>query len=393
MSRFHHYMKPQVAPSITWPVPQLCAAYQWPTGMPGGGVIAIVELGGGWLQSDMQKFFGMIGQPLPSITDVNAGGAGNFPGFSDADGECALDIQTAAAAYYVATGKPATIRMYWANDIATGVRAAVNDGCDVVSISWGADEALWGPAALDDMEAAAQEAVAAGTIVFAASGDSDADDGGGATGVDAPASCPHVVGCGGTRKMPDDETVWNDTPGNPSGEGTGGGYSAHFPVQGWQVGSPKAPTGLGRMVPDVSANADPVTGLQIVVAGQVVSIGGTSAVAPLYAGLFSAFGKKLGWITPKLFENQHVFNDIVSGENGVYSAAIGPDPVSGLGSPIGTALAALFVKTSAVTAKMEAVDVSDLAHRVAKLEAAVAALHAPNYFPGTGVHPRGSGAG
>src|ERR1700761_2997441 len=54
-----------------WNIPDLCRAYDWPTGLVGGGVIAIVELGGGWVASDMQQFFTGIGQPVPNITDVS----------------------------------------------------------------------------------------------------------------------------------------------------------------------------------------------------------------------------------------------------------------------------------------------------------------------------------
>jgi kumamolisin len=71
-------------------------------------------------------------------------------------------------------------------------------------------------------------------------------------------------------------------------------------------------------------------------------VGGTSAVAPLYAGLFAAFGKKLGFVTPKLWQNQGAFTDITVGSNGMYSAAPGPDACSGIGAPIGTRIAALF---------------------------------------------------
>ena len=99
------------------------------------------------------------------------------------------------------------------------------------------------------------------------------------------------------------------------------------------------------MVPDVAANADPVTGYQIIVHGQQQTIGGTSAVAPLYAGLFATFGQKLGYITPKLYQNQVCFTDIVQGDNGAYRAGPGPDPCTGIGSPIGTKLAALFGAT------------------------------------------------
>src|SRR5215470_889293 len=93
-----------------WNVPDLCAAYNWPTGLAGGGVIAIVELGGGWVQSDLDQFCAGIGQPVPKVTDVSVDGTQNSPVLHlndpehDPDGEVALDIQVAAASYYVATG-------------------------------------------------------------------------------------------------------------------------------------------------------------------------------------------------------------------------------------------------------------------------------------------------
>jgi kumamolisin len=99
---------------------------------------------------------------------------------------------------------------------------------------------------------------------------------------------------------------------------------------------------LGRMLPDISANADPETGYEILVYGQWQIVGGTSAAAPLFAGLFAAIGGKRGFVSPELWANQSAFNDIVSGNNGQYSAAKGPDPCSGVGSPRAAAVAALF---------------------------------------------------
>jgi kumamolisin len=322
-----------------WNVPALCAAYNWPTGLAGGGTIAIVELGGGWVQSDMDQFFKSIKQPVPHITDVSVDQTKNTPDPSPdgPDGEVALDIEVAAAGYYVATGKVANIRVYWSQDIASAVRAATADGCDVCTISWGADEANWGATAGQDMEQAATDATAAGMIVLAAAGDNDSSDGGtNPANVDLPASAPHVIGCGGTNKTATSETVWNNDPGNASGEGTGGGYSTLFPVQSWQIGAPNGP---GRMVPDVAGDADPNTGYNIVLHGAVEVIGGTSAVAPLYAGLLASFGTKLGFITPELYLNQVCFNDITQGDNGAFRAGPGPDPCTGLGSPIGAKLA------------------------------------------------------
>lgn len=351
----HPYVKrprPGARIDKAWEVPALCTAYDWPAGLDGGGVIAIVELGGGWVQSDLDMFFKRVDQRAATVTDVSVGGIKNSPGKdADSDTEVALDIEVAAAAYYVATGHPAVIRVYWANDIAPGVQAAAADGCDVCSISWGSDEANWGEAAAKQMEQVAAAATDKGMLVFAASGDNDSSDGGSnPANVDLPASCPHVIGCGGTSKTAAGETVWNNDPGSPSGEGTGGGFSTLFePMPSWQVG---APSGPGRMVPDVAGNADPNTGYNIIVGGAVEIVGGTSAVAPLYSGLFASFGRKLGWVTPELWQNQVCFNDITQGDNGAYRARPGPDPCTGLGSPIGNKLAKLLTDPRAGQARL-----------------------------------------
>jgi kumamolisin len=357
--------KPQTAAELAattaagtgpWKVPDLCKAYNWPTNLAGGGVIAIVELGGGWVQSDITAFFQSIGQPAPQITDVSVDATKNNPNQSvgapgDPDLEIALDIEVAGAAYFAATGKAATIRVYWSENIDTAVQKAAEDGCAVCSISWGADEALWGASAVEAMESVAEAATSLGMVVFGATGDNDSSDGGPTpANVDAPASCPHVVACGGTNKTATTETVWNENPGTTDGHGTGGGFSTIFPVQAFQIGAPPAPansmSGSGRMVPDVCADADPNTGYTFFVHGATAVIGGTSAVAPLYAGLFASFGTKLGFVTPKLWQNQSAFNDITQGSNGMYDAAPGPDACSGIGSPIGTKIAALFVAKS-----------------------------------------------
>lgn len=364
------YIKPAVldAPA-SWTVPDLCKAYQWPQGLAGGGIIGIVELGGGWTPDDLRIFFDKIGQPIPGVVDVNLD-LTNTPG-GDADGEVALDIQVAAAAYFCATGTRAAVRVYWTNSIAAGIRAATKDGCATCSISWGADEANWSRDEMRDVESAAAEAIKAGTIVFAASGDNDSSDGGpGPANVDMPASSPSIIGCGGTVKYKSRvhclavkqqrearggegpsgsglERVWNNEPGQVNGSGTGGGYSTVWKMPLWQIGAPEVVSG-GRMVPDVAANADPDTGYEIVVGGQWQVVGGTSAVAPLYAGLFAAFGGltvggvRDGQIGSVLWGNRACFVDITEGDNGEYKAEVGPDPCTGLGVPNGAALARLF---------------------------------------------------
>jgi hypothetical protein len=112
----------------------------------------------------------------------------------------------------------------------------------------------------------------------------------------------------------------------------------------WQAGAPHGP---GRMVPDVAANAGPNTGYNIVLHGQQTPIGGTSAVAPLYTGLFASFGTKLGFVTPELWLNHLCFNDITHGNNRAFRARVGPDACTGLGSPVGAKLAQLLTHPAA----------------------------------------------
>jgi len=326
-------------------VAELCAAYNFPTGLAGGGVIGILELGGGYTQADLDQFSKLNGLPSIVPVDVPVNGGQNSPG-GPADGEVLLDIQVAAAAYFFCTGQVPTIKMFFApNDDSSFVavmNAAVAAGCDVLSISWGKDEGAWDPTVADQVEAAAEATTASGCVVFAASGDNSSGDGAPGANVDLPSGCPHVIGCGGTTKSSSEEVVWGN--GTPNGQGTGGGYSAHFPPQAFQIGAPPSPGRPGRMVPDLAADADPSSGYLIVINGQESLIGGTSAVAPLYSGLFAAFGQKLGFVTPTLYQHPEAFTDITQGSNGSFSAAPGPDPCTGIGVPIGSTLASLFTR-------------------------------------------------
>src|SRR5271166_2259743 len=99
-------LRPLTSNRIPWWPYQLCLSYGWPTGLAGGGVIGIVELGGGWTQADVHQYFKYGNNhhslPVPTITDVSVdSGVGNSPG-TDADVEVALDIQIAGTAYAMA---------------------------------------------------------------------------------------------------------------------------------------------------------------------------------------------------------------------------------------------------------------------------------------------------
>jgi subtilase family serine protease len=342
---------PRAAIPRPWSIDALARAYDWPTGLAGGGVIGIGELGGGSRLSDMEKCCAMIGMPMPTIVDVSVNGGDNSRDLSDpASGEVALDLQAAAISYWVATGKPAVIRVYYAPNASDSLAAATNqaadDGCDVFSWSWGLNEAQTGSVACMAMESAVARAQARGMVVLAASGDNGSRDFAVAplvelaANVDSPASCPHVIACGGTRKtgttfMARAEVAWNEG---------GGGFSRVFKMPQWMSGAPHG----GRMVPDLAANADPDSGVKVVLNGQVEVFGGTSFDAPFLAGLIAACGEKRGLLTPDgigplLWANHMAFNDITKGNNGKFRAKEGPDACTGLGSPIGTRIAAMLM--------------------------------------------------
>jgi kumamolisin len=113
----------------------------------------------------------------------------------------------------------------------------------------------------------------------------------------------------------------------------------------WQTSArvPPAAGAGGRGVPDVAGDASPETGYQILVDDKQQVVGGTSAVAPLWAGLIAILnqrlGRNVGFLNPQLYPlGETTFFDITSGNNGAFSAGAGWDPCTGLGSPNGAAL-------------------------------------------------------
>ena len=342
-------------------VPQVATLYDFPAGTDGTGqTIAIIELGGGYTASDLHQYFSGLGLPVPSVSSVGVSGGSNAPGQdSNADGEVALDIEVAGAAapgaaqvVYFSTN---TSDQGFIDAVSTAVHATPTP--TVISISWGGPEPQWSQQSLTAMDQAFQDAAALGVTVTAAAGDNGSSDdpqnSNGPAQVDFPASSPHALGCGGTTLVGDlasgkivSEVVWNEIT-HQEGAG-GGGISKAFPVPSWQSPAAESSVLTGRGVPDVSGNADPVSGYQVVVGGQQQPIGGTSAVAPLWAGLIArlaqATGKKLGLLQPLVYPGATPgidaagFHDITQGSNGTYAAGLGWDPASGLGSPDGAAL-------------------------------------------------------
>jgi kumamolisin len=352
--------KKQPAPASFTAI-QIAKLYNFPTDVTGAGqTIAILELGGGYSAADLDTYFSGLNLQTPSVTAVSVDNGQNSPG-SSADGEVMLDIEVAGA---VAPG--ANIAVYFAPNtdqgFSDGIAQAVQDtdrNPSVLSISWGGPEDSWSQQALAAMTAALQDAASLGVTVTVAAGDDGSSDGetDGKSHVDFPASSPFSLGCGGTKATVVSgqlqEVVWNETAINEGA--TGGGVSNIFPIPDYQSAA-NVPTQVntgfaGRGVPDVSGDADPTTGYNTIVDGEAEVIGGTSAVAPLWAGLIALLnqqlGANLGYVNARLYAiAPPVLNDITSGNNGAYSAGPGWDACTGLGSPNGLALDSALQATS-----------------------------------------------
>ncbi|MGH8179417.1 MAG: S53 family peptidase, partial [Steroidobacteraceae bacterium] len=325
-----------------------------------GECIALIELGGGYRPQDIQTYFSGLGLKAPAVTAVSVDQGTNQPTGdpNGPDGEVMLDIEVAGA-----IAPAAAIAVYFSPNTDAGfldaITTAIHDDVrkpSVISISWGGPESTWTQQAMSAMDQAFQSAAAMGITVCVASGDSGSTDGAtdGANHVDFPASSSYALACGGTSLQASgtviaQEVVWND--GDPTSGASGGGVSTLFALPAWQKGldttdaeGKRSPLG-NRGVPDVSADADPQTGYEVLVDGTTAVYGGTSAVAPLWAGLLARInaltGHPVGFVNPALYGQPAALRDITQGNNGGFAAAAGWDACTGLGSHDGARVAAI----------------------------------------------------
>ena len=323
---------------------QMATAYGMPAGTGYGGCIGIFELTNsgyvtGYNQSDLNSSFSRIGLTSPTIVQINVNGATVS---STSDAESMLDIYCAGAmapkariAYYTAPNSGT-------QNIVDNILACANDTVNnptTLDISWGIGDGT-------QFDTALQSCVAKGITVFVSSGDS------GAVNLSMAATCcsQYMVSAGGTStylnasNVITSEVAWS---------GSGGGVSAYVSLPTWQAGlttttktasSTGTPTALPRRgVPDISAPADPNTGFAFFVNNTLVQYGGTSASAPLLAGMWSRLNAQLGYRIPfnmtTWYSNRALlFNDITSGDNRDgyttgYTTTVGWDAVTGLGTP------------------------------------------------------------
>jgi len=353
------------AEGLSFSVVDLARLYDFPADLDGTGqCVAVVELGGGYHQTDLDVYMEGLGFRAPKITAVSVDGASTMPRDPyGADGQVTLDLEVISAVV-----PRAEIVIYFAPNTERGflravTAAAKGDTFDpsVLCISWGQSEAAWRREAITNMDKALATAAARGITVCCGAGNNGPTGGAndGRAHVDFPASSPHVLACGGTQiTATEDSLIRNEVVWNDHSKGvTGGGFSEIFPVPAWQKDtfmsqSIRSGKLRGRGVPDVAANASPRSGYQVLQDGKWIVLGGTTAAAPLWAGLIArinqGLGQRVGFLNEVLYRNlgpAGVLRDITDGSTKEekraelgYQAGIGWDPCTGWGAPNGQRL-------------------------------------------------------
>jgi kumamolisin len=346
---------------------QVAALYGFPTDVTGAGqTVALIELGGGYRATDTATAAAAMGIVAPTVVSISVDGTGNAPGGAE-DPEVALDIQVVAG-----SAPGARIAVYFAANTDKGlcdaVATAIHDAQyapTVISISWGAAENTWGQQTLDTMQQMLQDAAQLGITVIASAGDNLAGGDAGLTtlNVDFPASVPYALSCGGVLSLTQGGQIVSQSVWNSRGQGTGGGISGYFPVPAYQQGLALVAcpsTGKpGRGVPDVAGDADPASGYRIFLNGMSGVTGGTSAVAPLWAGLVALINqaraeqspakRSVGYINPLLYADTAGLTPVTVGDNFIpgtqlgYAAGPGYSCCTGLGVPANPALVTQLV--------------------------------------------------
>lgn len=327
----------------------LTVLYDNATGYTGAGQTIVIAGAYAWSNTDINSFDTQWQlPPLPTGSGQVCTGSKKAVGckFNSQNSiEIALDVE-----YAHGTAPGARILNYMAastsfSDFARMYNRIVTDNPGhVATTSWGSCEAGTSTATQQTNDNIFANANAIGQTWFAASGDGGSRDCSSILTVDHPANSPHVMGAGGTTPV----CSGGMTASNPgcagygfeSGwSGSGGGISQVFTRPAFQAGC-SLPAGTQRLVPDVALEADPSPGNYVAEGGHWYIVGGTSDAAPQWAGFFAALNQKaggsgLGNPGARLYGmcSSAAFHDITSGSNGDYSASVGYDMVTGLGSP------------------------------------------------------------
>ncbi|GCF11432.1 hypothetical protein KDI_49960 [Dictyobacter arantiisoli] len=315
-----------------------------------GQTTAIFELDG-YQSSDVNTYLSNYGLGSAKYSNVLVDGASNTAGAGAIEVELDMEVISAIS-------PSATQKIYIGPNSSSGVNDTYNkivtdNLAKVTSISWGECEANSGNSELSALDAIFAQGAAQGQAFFAAAGDSGAYDcGGSSLGVDSPADDPYVVGVGGTNlSVGSGGTYGSESTWGNSNGGGGGGVSSYFTRPSYQSGTNL--TNAHRMVPDVSADADPATGYSVYCTVSAascsgwLSVGGTSAAAPLWAGIAGDTNQYLAGLSKpvlgsasaslyKLYNTSQTYSayhDVTSGNNLYYSATTGYDLATGIGTP------------------------------------------------------------
>ena len=340
--------------------------YAFPKGATGKGqCIGVLEFGGGFERNELTSYVAKLGVEMPKIVvrEIRPGRnlPVNRPGTLSPDVEVYMDLEILAS-----TAPGATLVVYFGENSNRGwvetLRTAV---CDrkyrpsVLSISWGQAKQYWDAQTIRALDETLQLAAMLGITVCCSSGDLGVFEAARKPySVAFPASSPHVLACGGTRlatskRRAARESVWNQS--STVGLTSGGGSSRIFDLPPFQSGHglplPVASRRAGRGIPDVAANASSLSGYLIWADDTRMSMGGTSAAAPLWAGLIAcineSLGRRIGYLTPLLYTggaaDHGALRDIVEGNNQMrgrqgYKARVGWDACTGFGTPHGERL-------------------------------------------------------
>ena len=320
-----------------------------------GQTLGLFELDG-YTASDITAYETQYGLPAIPLQNVLIDGATGVPSTGDGPTEVTLDIELMAA---LAPGA-SKILVYEAPNAGTGAvdlynKIATDNLAKEISTSWGEPENSDSASARNSENTAFQQMAAQGQSIYAAAGDSGANDNGSTLSVDDPASQPYMVGVGGTTLTTNgaggaykSESTWNNGAGNGAG---GGGISTVWTIPSYQTTLAGSAASKGsttyRNVPDVSLNANQNTGYSVYYKGGWTVYGGTSCAAPLWAAFTALVNQKrvaagsatLGFANPPLYalaaSNAYAndFHDIADGTTNLYYPAVaGYDDATGLGT-------------------------------------------------------------
>ena len=325
----------------------------------GGGLYGTLQNNGVLINGDVQEYWTLMGispSNHPQVI-VNVLPGAVFDSNANGTDENTLDVEIIGSLY---PSSNLTIILFIAPNSNSGfynifdkmINGSVVSGnttykCNIINCSWGSPEVYIGKSLMNSVNNLFSYAISKGVNICVATGDNGASDGVGGLNLDFPSSSPNTIACGGTT-LNSLTTTYEQSTTETAWSFGGGGISSYFKSPQYQYSLNKT----YRSSPDIAMNADPSTGLLILLGGNYYIFGGTSAVAPYISALICSMGINYFLNSRSYQINRSSYHDIVSGNNGYYNAVSGYDASTGLGSVNGINLLNnlnSFVPISSVT--------------------------------------------